>query len=150
MISRRLIRVNELIRREIGEALFRLMNENRFDLSAVTVTEVMTSPNLRHARVRVSIRDHQDERATMLALLRRHRVALQDRLNRNLGLKYTPKLSFELDPSIERGDKVLTLLHRIEQESPPEPGADDASDPEAPDSPEAPEDPDDAPEERPV
>lgn len=114
MISRRLTRVNELIRREIGESLFRLMNENRFDLAAVTVTHVITSSNLRHARVLVSIRDHQNERETMLALVRRHRADMQERINRNLGLKYTPKLTFELDTSLERGDHVLDLLNRMD------------------------------------
>lgn len=113
MISRRLTRVNEVIRREIAEALFRLMHENRFDMAAVTVTQVMTSPNLRQARVLVSIRDHKHDRATMLGLLRRHRVEFQACINRNLGLKYTPRLSFELDRSIERGDQVLSLLHEI-------------------------------------
>jgi len=114
MISRRLTRVNELIRREIGESLFRLMNENQFDLAAVTVTHVITSPSLRQARVLVSIRDHQNERDTMMALLRRHRADMQERINRNLGLKYTPKLTFELDTSLERGDHVLDLLNRMD------------------------------------
>lgn len=113
MISRRLTRVNELIRREIAEALFRLMTENRFDLSAVTVTHVLTSANLRQARVLVSIRDHKDERGTMLSMLRQHRVELQELINRNLGLKYTPRLSFELDTSLERGDQVLNLLNAM-------------------------------------
>lgn len=110
MSERRMTRVNESIRRELGEALFRLMNENAFDLSAVTITHVVTAPNLRHARVLVSIRDHEDERPRMLSLLRRHRVQMQALINRNLGLKYTPKLAFELDTSVERGDHVLDIL----------------------------------------
>jgi ribosome-binding factor A len=51
----------------------------------------------------------------MLALLRRHRKEIQDRINRDLTLKYTPRLTFELDTSLERGDHVLDLLAEIEE-----------------------------------
>ncbi|MDA0578071.1 MAG: 30S ribosome-binding factor RbfA [Verrucomicrobia bacterium] len=122
MSTRRMTRVNELIRRELGEALFRLMHENAFDMAAVTITHVITSPNLRHARVLVSIRDHEKDRGSMLSLIRRHRVQMQDLINRNLGLKFTPKLAFELDTSIERGDRVLDLLSHMD-------GADDGFEP---------------------
>jgi ribosome-binding factor A len=114
MSHRRITRVNELIRREIGEALFRLVNEREFDMAAVTVTRVSTSPNLRNARVYVSIRDHDEDRDAMMSLLRKHRRELQAQLGRNLTMKYTPRLSFHLDESIERGDHVLKLLSDIE------------------------------------
>lgn len=110
----RLTRVNELLKREIGAALFQLVTEDEFDLSAVTVTHVETSSNLRNARVKVSIRDHQEQRQKMMAILRRHRGAIQERIGKNVILKYTPRLSFVLDTSIEKGDAILTLLHKME------------------------------------
>ena len=110
----RLTRVNELLKREIGAALFQLVTEDEFDLSAVTVTHVFTSSNLRNAKVMVSIRDHQDQRQKMMAILRRHRGDMQERIGKNVILKYTPRLSFELDTSIEKGDAILTLLHKME------------------------------------
>ncbi|OGV65444.1 MAG: ribosome-binding factor A [Lentisphaerae bacterium RIFOXYA12_FULL_48_11] len=118
----RLTRVNELLKREIGEALFQIVKEDDFDLSAVTVTHVMTSSNLRNARVMVSIRDNQDKRDRMLAILRRYRGEIQKRISKDIILKYTPRLTFELDTSIEKGDAVLSLLHKMERqgELPPE------------------------------
>jgi ribosome-binding factor A len=110
----RMARVNELLRREIGEALFELVKDERFDLSAVTVTHVVASRNLREARVLVSIRDHRDERERMMGVLRRCRADIQERINRDLALKYTPRLRFELDGSVEKGDNVLHLLSQIE------------------------------------
>jgi ribosome-binding factor A len=110
----RMNRVNELLKREIGAALFQIMDEASFDLSSVTVTHVVTSRNLRQARVLVSIRDHHQERRKMLSLLRRHRRRIQDRISRNIVLKYTPRLSFELDTSLERGDHVLRILSEME------------------------------------
>ncbi|NQT92053.1 MAG: 30S ribosome-binding factor RbfA [Lentisphaerae bacterium] len=116
MNSKRIERVNELLRREIGGSLFRLITEEQFDLSAVTVTHVVTAPNLRHARVLVSIRDHVEERDGMLSILKRHRKDIQDCINKNLTLKYTPRLSFVLDTSVEKGDNMLSLLSNLEQE----------------------------------
>lgn len=114
----RLTRVNELLKREIGSLLFRIMNENNFDLSAVTVTRVITSKNLRAARVLVSIRDHQRERERMLALLRKRRNDIQQHINANITLKYTPCLTFELDTSLEEGDRVLAFISKLETAAP--------------------------------
>ena len=115
----RITRVNELLRREIGETLFQIMNESdsQFDMAAVTITHVVTSRNLRHARVLVSIREHQAERKQMLGLLYRHRAEIQARISRNVVLKYTPRLSFELDSSVEHGHHMLEILSELEKES---------------------------------
>lgn len=112
----RLTRLNELLRRELADALFRVMQNERFDLSSATITRVVLGRDLRAARVFVSIRNHQDERPRMLALLRQHRTEFQRRINRDLVLKYTPRLSFELDPSLEEGDHVLAVLAKLEGE----------------------------------
>lgn len=110
----RMKRVNELLRREIGEALLRLLSGQSVDTSAFSVTRVTTSRNLRYARVMISIRDHQNERDNMMALVKRQRKAIQDQINRDLSLKYTPKLSFELDTSVEAGDRVLDILTHLD------------------------------------
>lgn len=127
----RLRRVNELLKREIAEALFRVVTEDRFDVSAVTVTRVSVGSDLRSATVHVSIRDHQDERDRMIGLLVRHRGRLQAMINRDLSLKYTPRLHFRLDESIEKGDSILGVLARMEMDGTlpvPEPGVGRAGD----------------------
>ena len=116
MPSQRIIRVNELLKREIAAYLYRLINRHDFDMSAVTVTHVITAPNLRHARVYVSIRDHVLEREAMLDEIRTHRKPLQQHLNQTVRLKYTPQLEFELDESIEKGDHVLHLIEELAEE----------------------------------
>lgn len=114
MSSRRMTRVNELLKREIAGELYRVMNDRGFDLSAITVTRVDTSPNLRHARVYVSVRDHQGEREHMLRQVESHRAEIQQHLNKHTKLKYTPHLDFKLDESIEAGDKVLSIISQLE------------------------------------
>ena len=110
----RIERVNALIKREIGESLFHIMNNSDFDLAAVTVTHVVTSRNLRTARVLVSIRGDEEKKTRMLGLLRRRRPEIQRLINRDLTLKYTPKLHIDLDRSIEGGDHVLDILTHLD------------------------------------
>ena len=110
----RLTRVNELLRREIGQALYHVMKDYEADLASVTVTHVQTSSNLRTARVLVSVRADQETRERVLSRLKRHRRDIQDIIHRNVVLKYTPKLLFLLDGSVEQGDHVLDILREIE------------------------------------
>jgi len=112
----RLTRLNELLRRELADMLFRVMQNERFDLSSATITRAVLSRDLREARVFVSIRNHQAERPRMLALLHRHRAEFQRLINKDLAMKYTPRLTFELDTSLEEGDHVLAVLAKLEKE----------------------------------
>ena len=116
MGSKRLTRVNELLKREIAESLYRIVNEGSVDLSVVTVTHVVTSPDLRHARVLISIRTPDKERSHILSQIKSHRKAIQHLINKHTSLKYTPHLQFELDGSIEEGNKVLDILSHLEKE----------------------------------
>ncbi|NLB55540.1 MAG: 30S ribosome-binding factor RbfA [Lentisphaerae bacterium] len=118
MSVNRLVRINELLKREIGSMLYRLMTGTSVNLAAVTVTRVDISRDLKHARVLVSINDNK--RDEIMAELRRHRIEIQRQINHDIVLKRTPVLKFELDTSIEEGDKMLKLLN-------------DMSDPDNPD-----------------
>ncbi len=111
----RLTRVNELIKREVAENLFHVMHESGFDLSAVTVTHVITSTDLRHARVLVSIRSEPGNRLWMVRVLNKHAKQFQHHLSKTIVLKYTPQIVFELDESIEKGDRILRLISELEE-----------------------------------
>lgn len=118
MVSKRLVRVNELLQHEVAQQLFRVMNDQGFDVSAVTVTGVETTSDLRTARVLISIRGTPEQQQAMMAQIAGHRKEIQEILGENVILKYTPRLTFELDPSIARGDHVLGLIARIEEDHP--------------------------------
>jgi ribosome-binding factor A len=94
------------------------MNDRGFDVSAVTVTGVETTSDLRSARVLVSIRGTPEKQQEMMQQIAGHRKEIQEILGENVILKYTPRLSFELDPSIARGDHVLRLIAEIEEGHP--------------------------------
>ncbi len=112
----RMVRVNALLHRVVAEAIYRVMTEEGFDLASVTITGVETSTTLRSARVRVSIREHAGTRDSMLKLIRKHAPQIQDIVHREVVLKYTPRLDFVLDESIERGDRVLNVIHQMEEQ----------------------------------
>lgn len=113
----RIERVNALLHRELGEAMFRLITDSRFDRSSVTITQVSTARNLRTAHVMVSVRGDEKFQQQMIGIIRRARTELQQAVNRDLSIKFTPVLHFELDPSIRKGDHVLDVLFKLEHGS---------------------------------
>lgn len=118
MRPQRMTRINQLLRQEVAEYLFRFVNEPGFDPARVTVTRVITSADLRHARVLVSVRGSPEEQEAALGHIRRHRIELQNAINRDIRMKYTPQLLIELDHSIAKGDQVLSLIAEMEAEHP--------------------------------
>ena len=134
MKADRITRVNELIRRELGLQLYHVVNRPDFDPAAVTFTHAITSVDLRTCRVLVSIRGEPERQEHMLSILKRHRVEFQAAIHQNIVLRYTPQIHFVLDHSVEQGDQILQILHRMEQTGevktdPESPGGEDGADP---------------------
>ena len=111
----RIERLNALLRREIGEAMFRVFaGDTVIDPGAITVTDVRVAHNLRNATVRVSIFGHENERGTYLKKLAVKAREFQRLINRDLTMKYTPQLHFSLDTSLAKGDHVLDVLSHLD------------------------------------
>ena len=117
-MARRLLRVNEVIRETLSEAIAGGLKDPR--VGFVTVTGVRTSADLRHARVFVSVLGAADERERTLAGLRSSHGYLQERVAKELRLKRTPQLDFVYDDSIERGMHIEALLRRYAETGTPE------------------------------
>ena len=101
-------RVNEAIREILGDAITTELKDPR--IGFVTVTEVDTSPDLRAARVYVSVLGSPEERESSLAGLRSSHGVLQGKIASGMRLKRTPTLTFEYDESVDRGDRISRLL----------------------------------------
>lgn len=108
MPSARMRRVNEVIREVLGAAIATDLKDPR--IGFVTVTDVDTSPDLRAARVYVSVLGDAHERERTLAGLRSSHGFLQSRINDELRMKRTPTLTFHYDESVERGARISRLL----------------------------------------
>jgi ribosome-binding factor A len=104
----RMRRVNEAVREVVSVRIAEGLRDPR--IGFVTVTAVDTSPDLRQARVYVSVLGNPEEReATMAGLQSAHGV-LQQAVASELHLKNTPTLQFVFDESIERGMRITELL----------------------------------------
>ena len=114
----RLVRVNELLKREIAEDLYRNYAASDFDAAAITVTRVECASDLRDANVFISIFGHEDERDKMINYLNRHRQEITRMMVKRVKLKYTPRIHFILDESLEGGDNILSMLADMERENP--------------------------------
>jgi ribosome-binding factor A len=109
-MSERMRRVNEAVRHVLAQALPELKDPR---IGLVTVTGVETAPDLHHATVYVSVLGSSRKRkATLLGLEAAHGV-LQSRLARELRMKRTPQLTFEYDPTVERGVRMTKLIDEL-------------------------------------
>jgi ribosome-binding factor A len=109
-MNARMRRVNVAVRQVLSEAVGELKDPR---IGFVTVTGVETSPDLRHARVYVSVLGSEQEQEQSLAALEAAHGVLQGRLARELRLKRTPQLAFEYDPTVERGVRMTQLIDEL-------------------------------------
>jgi ribosome-binding factor A len=109
-MTSRMRRVNEAVRQVLSEHVGRLKDPR---IGFVTVTAVETSPDLRQARVFVSVLGGERNRAQTLAGLDAAHSVLQGAIARELRMKRTPQLTFEYDPSVERGVRMTKLIDEL-------------------------------------
>ncbi len=111
-------RVDQLLREEIGSIVARDVADPRVGFA--TITKVETTPDLRHARVWVSVIGQPQERSQTIAALGRAMPFVRHELGRTLRLRRIPDLHVELDDTAERGTRVMHLLDELREGSAPE------------------------------
>ena len=109
-MSDRMRRVNEAVREVLAEGVGELKDPR---VGFVTITGVETSADLRHATVFVSVLGSEAKRQKTLDGLTAAHGVLQARLARELRLKRTPQLTFEYDPTVERGVRMTQLIDEL-------------------------------------
>jgi ribosome-binding factor A len=109
----RMRRVNEALREVLSESIGSLKDPR---IGFVTVTGVDTSPDLRQATVYVSVLGSAKKRDATLAGLQSSHGVLQSRVNSELHLKRTPQLTFEYDPTVERGVRLSRLIDELNED----------------------------------
>jgi len=111
-MSRRIDRINMLLRQEISQLLSRQIKDPRL-AGVISITRVETSADLRSARVHLSVLG--DERAKQAALegVQSATAFLRRELRDRLTLRYVPLLQFVLDESIEHSERIFQLMDRI-------------------------------------
>ena len=111
-MAHRIERINSLIRQEISEMLHSQVKDPRLG-NFITITEVVTSADLKHARVYVSQIGDNGSKEKVLDGLTSASGFFRKELSHNLKLRYVPELHFEWDNSIAHGDSVLRIIDSV-------------------------------------
>ena len=113
-MKHRMLRINEVVKRELSGIIAREMS---FADALVSINHVDVTSDLKNAHVFVSVLG-SDSGESVLSTLVSHRATLQAELARHVTMKYTPHLIFHLDDSIQRGARVIEILQEIETPHP--------------------------------
>ncbi len=111
--NRRVSRVAELIKREVSLMLINGIKDDRVGTGMVSVTDVNVSGDLQHAKIYVSIYGSDEAKEETMAGLKSATGYVRSELGSRIRLRRTPEVIFLEDLSIERGNRVLSLLDKI-------------------------------------
>ncbi len=111
--SRRVARVAELIKREVSQMLLYGIKDDRVGAGMVSVTDVDVSGDLQHAKIFVSIYGTEEARTETMAGLKSATGYVRSELGQRVRLRRTPEVVFQEDRSIERGNRVLSLINQL-------------------------------------
>jgi len=111
-MTARTTRIDELLRQEMGSILARDVEDPRIGFA--TIISIETTPDLRHAKVLVSVIGQPEDRRTTLNAMGRAMPFVRHELGKRLRLKRIPEFHLELDDTLERGTRVLHLLDELE------------------------------------
>ena len=134
MPSRRTEKAAEAIREVVSMAILAELNDPR--IRDVTVTHVEVSPDMRHAKVHVSIMGDETHQKLSLRGLQSAAGFLQSKIARQIDTRYTPRLMFVLDPGVKKSIEMARILREV---LPPEPADAETSQNQPPAASEAPE-----------
>lgn len=126
--SRRVSRVAELIKREVSQMLLNGIKDDRVGSGMVSVTDVDVSGDLQHAKIFVSIYGTEKAKAETMAGLKSATGYVRSELGQRVRLRRTPEVLFVEDRSIERGNRVLSLLNQLNHERSPDAQAEEDED----------------------
>lgn len=114
--NRRVSRVAALIQREVSQLLHSGIKDDRVGASMVSVTDVDVSGDLQHAKIFVSLYGTPEAKAETMAALKDATGYVRRELGQRVRLRRTPEVVFVEDRSLERGDRILSLLSRLNQD----------------------------------
>ena len=113
--DRRVSRVAALIQREVSQLLLNGIKDDRVGAGMVSVTDVNVSGDLQHAKIFVSIYGTPEAKAETMAGLKAATGYVRREIGQRVRLRRTPEVLFVEDKSLERGDRILSLLNQISE-----------------------------------
>lgn len=117
-MQHRPIRLAQELKSEINSIITRELPHHR--LGFLTITEVKVSPDLRYARVFVSVLGSGVDKAETLATLNKEKAFIRQLIGRRFRLRHTPEITFVYDETVENADHMMQLMEDIKKELPEE------------------------------
>lgn len=111
-MTNRMQKVNEELKREIGNIISLKLNNSALKNGLISVTSVDTTPDFRYAKVYVSMIAVGNKKEALKAL-KKSSGFVRSEIARKVNLKYTPEIVFEFDESIEYGERIDSILRDI-------------------------------------
>lgn len=112
--DRRVARVAKAIEREVSQLLMKGLKDERVGIGMTSVTGVDVSGDLQHAKIFVSVYATEDARQQVMDGLEASTWQVRKEIGQRVRLRRTPEISFHLDRSIERGNRVLSILNQLQ------------------------------------
>ncbi len=111
MSTRRTVRVAEVLRKELAACMSRTLD---LEGMLITISSIDLPPDMKQAFVYVSSINPDVEMKSALKILNRNKKEWQSAIGRRVGTKFTPQLTFRFDNAIERGDRVMEILTKLD------------------------------------
>ena len=114
--SRRVEKVAALIRREMSQLLINGIRDQIIASAMITITDVEVSGDLQHCKIFVSIYGTENHIQEVFLGLQTSQAFLKGELGRRLQMRRAPEILFKLDKSMDKGNSILHLLDKLEEE----------------------------------
>jgi len=115
-MSLRMRKVNQLIKKALGEILLQEIKDPH--IGFCTVTDVRVASDLRNARVKISVMGEEKDKQTTIEHLQNAAGYIHKLLRSKVSLRYTPRLNFELDHSLDHSFRIESIIKEIHDEQP--------------------------------
>lgn len=110
-MSKRVNKINELIKKELGKIIFKEIEISKENLT--TITRVQTTPNLTEAFVYISVIGENEKQ--IFNILQKNIYFLQKKLNKKLNMRPVPKIVFKKEQETENAEKIEKILEKIKK-----------------------------------
>jgi len=107
-------KIEEVLKVEVSDILRREFKDPR--LGFLTITDAEISPDLRHAKVFVSVMGTDEERVANMAILKKAQHFVRQEFGKRVKMKVLPDIEFKLDTSVDQGVRIFELLEKIKHE----------------------------------
>lgn len=116
MSNNRPIKVAEAVKREMGDLLLREIKDSRVKNTITSVTDVEVTNDLRHVTIFISVMGDKSQKDSVMKGLESAKGFIRSEIGQRINLRFVPEIHLKLDESLEKGDKILSLMDKIKQE----------------------------------